>query len=84
MKISPSYLRLYSTVLATLVAFSLRDMFAQDLGELARQERARKLARQSRVTKVFTNEDLKRDVIISDEERAAMQDRKSTRLNSSH
>lgn len=73
MKISPSQKRFYVTVMASLLAFSLRDIFAQDLGELARQERARKLARQTRVTKVFTNEDLNREVIISPEERAALE-----------
>src|SRR5689334_21775967 len=74
MRIHPSYLRFYVTLMAALIMFSLRDTFAQSLGDLARQERARKLARQSRVTKVYTNEDLKREVIVDPAESAAADD----------
>ncbi len=75
MKISPSYLRVYVTLLASLLVFTLRDtvaqsLGAQSLGELSRQERARKHARQTRVTKVYTNEDLAKDTIVDPASRA--------------
>lgn len=64
MRASKPFHRIFVTMLAGVLAFSLRETYAQSLGELARQERARKLARPSRVTKVFTNEDLAKETIL--------------------
>ncbi|HEX4004210.1 MAG TPA: LysM peptidoglycan-binding domain-containing protein [Candidatus Acidoferrales bacterium] len=61
---------LQSGVLVSLVLGCAAASFAQDLGEIARQERARKQQDPSPAAHVYTNDDLQRQHILVPEDRA--------------
>ncbi len=59
-----------SGVLVSLILGCAAASFAQDLGEIARQERERKKEQQPRATYVYTNDDLQRRHILVPEDQA--------------
>src|ERR1019366_10009528 len=61
---------LKSGVLVSLVLFSAAASFAQDLGDIARQERERRKEQPPRATYVYTDDDLKRQHILVPEDQA--------------
>jgi nucleoid-associated protein YgaU len=61
---------LKSGVLVSLTLFCAAASFAQDLGEIARQERERKKEQPPRATYVYTNDDLERQHILVPEDKA--------------
>ena len=61
---------LQSGALVSLLLICAAASFAQDLGEIARQERARKKEQPDRAAYVYTNDDLHREHILVPEDRA--------------
>jgi len=61
---------LKSGVLVSLILGCAAASFAQDLGEIARQERERRKEQPARSTHVYTNDDLERQHILVPEDRA--------------
>lgn len=59
------------------VLFCAEQSHAQDVAEAARQERARKESQAKKSKHVYTNEDLKRDKILTPEDRAQVEAKKS-------
>jgi nucleoid-associated protein YgaU len=70
-----------AAVLVPLFVLCAQSLFAQDLGEIARQQRAKN--RQNPPAHVYTNDDLKRSDILLPEDRARMEasQKKSPSLN---
>jgi nucleoid-associated protein YgaU len=63
-------------ILCTLSLCAARSSNAQDMAEAARQEKARKAAKQKPPAHVYTNEDLQRSQILMPEDRAHIEARK--------
>lgn len=59
------------------LAFAAGRSSAQDVAEAARQERARKQEQQKKAKHVYSNEDLKRQHILTPEDQAAVEARKN-------
>jgi nucleoid-associated protein YgaU len=57
--------------------FGVRQCSAQDVAEAARQERAQKESKQKKSRHVYTEQDLKRDQILTPEDRAQVQAKKN-------
>ncbi len=63
-------LAISGAVLACVLLFGVTLSFSQSLGDIARQERARKEHQPPRATRVYTEEDLARPKILKPEDRA--------------
>ena len=63
-------LAISGAVLAYVLLFGVTLSFSQSLGDIARQERARKERQSRRATRVYTEEDLARPKILDPEDRA--------------
>jgi nucleoid-associated protein YgaU len=69
-----------AAALVPLFVLCVQSVFGQDLGEIARRERAKN--KQAPATHVYTNDDLKRSEILLPEDRARIEaDRKTPNLN---
>lgn len=78
LKLSLRLLRLCSTgiLFVTCAVFGAMQCSAQDVAEAARQERAQKENKQKKSKHVYTEQDLKRDQILTPEDRAQLEAKK--------
>jgi nucleoid-associated protein YgaU len=64
-------------LLASCAIFGAAQCYAQDVADAARQERAQKESQQKKSKHVYTEQDLKRDKILTPEDRAQVEAKKS-------
>src|SRR5437899_9867749 len=78
-RLSLRLLRLCSPgfLFATCAVFGATQCSAQDVAEAARQERAQKESKQKKSKHVYTEQDLKRDQILTPEDRAQVEAKKN-------
>jgi nucleoid-associated protein YgaU len=78
-RLSLRLLRLCSPgiLFVTCAVFGAAQCSAQDVADAARQERAQKESKQKTSKRVYTEQDLKRDQILTPEDRAQMQAKKN-------
>src|SRR6266480_2072278 len=76
-RLSRRYLCLPGIVFVSCAVFGAVHCSAQDVAEAARQERAQKESKQKKSKHVYTEQDLKRDRILTPEDRAQVEAKKN-------
>jgi len=78
-RLSPSFLRFMfpGILLVSCAIFGAAQCYAQDVAETARQERAQKESKQKKSKHIYTEQDLKRDKILTPEDRAQVEAKKN-------
>src|SRR5438445_13494218 len=78
-RLSLRLLRLCSpgALFVSCAVFGATQCSAQDVAEAARQERAQKESKQKKSKHVYTEQDLKRDQILTPEDRAQVEEKKN-------